>query len=534
MESAINKESHGGLAEQSISILCLEDNLLDRELTAAMVANAGIACAFTYAKTRAEVEAALGQKFDLIISDFSLPSYDGMSALAAARKAQPETPFIFLSGTIGEFRAVESLKNGATDYILKDRRERLVPAIERAIKEKREQSERRQLEEKLRQAQKMEAIGQLAGGVAHDFNNLLAVIQGNAELASMTVDKGDMRSHEFLTQIIEASRRAANLTRQLLAFSRQQHVRLETANLRDLIANLMKMLNRIIGEDIRLECQCEGRPCVRADVGMIEQVVLNLVVNSRDAMPSGGHLQISTRTVRVDEAFVAAHPEARTGEFVCLRVADTGAGIAPANLAKIFEPFFTTKEVGKGTGLGLATVYGIVNQHQGWVGVTSEIGKGTVFEIFLPALPVPEAPAQSPPSVSPIRGGGETILLVEDDDAVRLVTRQVLEGFGYRIVEAASGHKALDMWPKLEAPIHLLVTDMVMPDGVSGRQLVDQLRQSAPKLTAIFLSGYSFSAIGDDSDFLRRPNNHFIQKPYDTRTLADVIRKCLDAPHSRS
>lgn len=249
-------------------VLFLEDNPADRLLVEALLSAEEIPCEFTYAKTREEFEGALQSIYDLIISDFTLPAYDGMTALAKAQKIQPETPFIFVSGTIGEDRAIESLKNGATDYVLKDRRDRLVSAVQRALREGQERVERKKLEEQLRQAQKMEAIGQLAGGVAHDFNNLLAVIQGNAELAALTVDKADMRTREFLKQVTDASQRAANLTRQLLAFSRQQTVRPETLNLKSLIANLTKMLNRIIGEHIQLVCRCEGESFVQADAGM--------------------------------------------------------------------------------------------------------------------------------------------------------------------------------------------------------------------------------------------------------------------------
>src|SRR6185437_10442984 len=278
---------------------------------------------------------------------------------------------------------------GATDYVLKDRRDRLVSAIQRALHDGQERAERKQLEEQLRQSQKMEAIGQLAGGVAHDFNNLLAVIQGNAELALMKGAELSDQTREFLKQITDASGRAAKLTRQLLAFGRKHTIRLESLNLSDVIGNLSKMLNRIIGEDIRLRCSYEGLSFVRADAGMIEQVILNLIVNARDAMPNGGQLLVSTKMVSIDELYAQLHSEARVGQFVRLSVADTGIGIPAENLARIFEPFFTTKEVGKGTGLGLATVFGIVKQHQGWVNVSSRVGEGTTFDIFLPATEAP-------------------------------------------------------------------------------------------------------------------------------------------------
>ncbi|HTB85088.1 MAG TPA: response regulator [Candidatus Sulfotelmatobacter sp.] len=527
MDTFSNQAEKEGL-RKPYRILCLEDNLNDRTLLASTLLAEGIACDFAYAQTRQEFESALGlPAFDLIISDFTLPGYDGMSALARARTLQAETPFIFVSGTIGEDRAIESLKNGATDYVLKDRRDRLVSAVQRALREGRERAERKKLEEQLRQAQKMEAIGQLAGGVAHDFNNLLAVIQGNAELALMESGlDGPLR--EYLTQITGASGRAANLTRQLLAFGRKHAMRPQPLNLNSLVGNLTRMLKRIIGEDVRLECQYDGQPFVHADPGMIEQVILNLVVNARDAMPNGGQLVVSTRTVHLDETITTPHPEVRSGEFACLSVSDTGTGITPENLAHIFEPFFTTKEIGKGTGLGLATVYGVVKQHDGWVDVSSRVNEGTTFEIFLPAI---QPPAGTPPpahSQAKRRGGTERILLVEDDEAVRLMTRLTLERHGYRIIEACSGRKALEMWHAGPLEIDLLLTDIVMPEGIDGRRLAELLREQTPALKVVFVSGYSLNVISKDTEFFKRRNNYFLQKPYPAHVLIETVRHCLD------
>jgi len=510
-------------------ILCLEDSPSDRELLAALLEEEGIPCGFVFAATQKEFESALEQQpYDLIISDFTLPAYDGMSALALAQKTNSDIPFIFVSGTIGEERAIESLKNGATDYVLKDRRDRLVSSVQRALREGRDRAERKKLEEQLRQAQKMEAIGQLAGGVAHDFNNLLAVIQGNAELALLHLDNQDPKTAEFLNQITEASVRAANLTRQLLAFGRKHTMRLENLNLNDLIANLTKMLNRIIGEDIRLKCDYDGRPFVRADAGMLEQVILNLVVNSRDAMPQGGQLRLSTEIVTMEETNFQPYPETRDGHFICLKVSDTGTGIAPENIPHIFEPFFTTKAIGKGTGLGLATAYGIVNQHKGWMNVSSQLGVGTTFEIFLPVIPSPtNGTISAAPKATP-RRGSETIFLVEDDDAVRQMTRQTLETFGYHVIEAGSGRQALEVWQHNHAAVDLLLTDIVMPDGINGRRLAELLQMQTPELKAIFVSGYSLNVISKDTDFFTKNENSFLQKPYSPQTLVGAVRRCLD------
>jgi len=387
----------------------------------------------------------------------------------------------------------------------------------------------RKAQHQLRQSQKMEAIGQLAGGVAHDFNNVLAVIRGNAELLLMEPDLHTDGTEEFLKQITAASERAANLTRQLLAFGRKQVMQSRPLILNDVVADLTKMLRRIIGEHIDLQCSHPTQlPFVQADAGMIEQVLLNLSVNARDAMPRGGQLLITTDTASLDLAYVHDHPEARAGKFVCLTVTDTGTGIAPEHLPRIFEPFFTTKEIGKGTGLGLATVYGIVKQHQGWVEVSSQLGKGTTFRIFLPAIPTPASAGVTPTAGAGAREGAETILLVEDEDGVRMITRRVLESHGYRIIEATTAGKALEIWRSRAEEIALLLTDIVMPQGISGRDLAEQLRVQRPALKIIFMSGYSTDVMGTDADFFRRTKSYFLQKPFSSQDLLQTVRFCLD------
>lgn len=516
--------------KKRVCILCLEDCEDDRKLLEVILAREGLNCDFTHSASREEFEGALAQKtFDLIISDFSLPSYDGLSALAAARKVQEQTPFIFLSGTIGEDRAIESLESGATDYVLKDRKKRLVSAVRRALLESQERTERKKLENQLRHAQKMEAVGHLAGGIAHDFNNLLAVIQYNADLALLKENTLDSETRENISQISAAAEQASNLTRQLLAFSRKQAMRPAPVNLMDVISNLTKMLKRVIGERILLQC-AYGRyvPFVHADVGMMEQVLLNLVVNARDAMPDGGQLLISTKKLYVDSKYIPPESEAQAGEFICLRVRDTGCGIAPENLARIFEPFFTTKDVGKGTGLGLATVYGIVEQHGGWIRVSSRVGMGTVFRIFLPAIKSPTMKATLPEVEPVVRRGSERILLVEDDAALRLATRRLLVNFGYHVIEAASGGEALEIWRNLEPVIDLLITDVVVPGGITGSNLAGELRKHRPQLKVIFVSGYSLNEMGKDADLLRHENDYFLQKPYHTQDLMNLLPRCFD------
>jgi signal transduction histidine kinase/ActR/RegA family two-component response regulator len=389
-------------------------------------------------------------------------------------------------------------------------------------------TERDGLENQFRQAQKMEAVGQLAGGVAHDFNNLLTVISGHAELLLMPGPPGRDQG-ESLKQILAASDRAANLTRQLLAFSRKQVMQPQPLHLNEVIGNCTKMLRRIIGEDLYLQCNYEPRlPLIQADVGMIEQVLVNLVVNARDAMPAGGKLIISTETVCINGAYPKTHLEASAGDAVCLTISDTGTGIRPEILPRIFEPFFTTKETGKGTGLGLATVYGIVKQHQGWIEVASEPCKGTTFKIFLPptSSPGPVA-AAADPELKP-EGGTERILLVEDDETVRRLTRMMLEKFGYQVQEAASGRDALALCEHDVKQMDLLLTDIVMPHGVNGRELADSLRARRSDLKVIFMSGYSGDALNRDTEYLQRSHSHFLSKPCPWHKLVSTVRQCLD------
>ena len=406
-------------------------------------------------------------------------------------------------------------------------------ALERIrAQEARDESEARYRlsEAQLRQSQKMEAIGHLAGGVAHDFNNLLAVIRGNTELVLMNDGLFTTTASDCLKQVIGAADRAANLTRQLLAFGRKQMMQPEPLDLNEVISNFTKMLKRIISEDIQLQCNyATPLPSVQADVGMLEQVLVNLAVNARDAMPKGGQLLITTEPARLDAAYANTHPEARAGEFVCLSVTDTGTGIAPEHLPHIFEPFFTTKGVGKGTGLGLATVYGIIQQHQGWVEIASRLGAGSAFKIFLPAIASPPVSLSAPkPIEATPAGGSETILVVEDDDAVRSLTCRLLKKFGYHVKEAASGRQALELWQAHRAEIALLLTDMIMPERMSGRELVEQLQAERPDLKVIFLSGYSGETISHETGFLRRTRARFLQKPCHWHTLLHTLREALD------
>ena len=387
----------------------------------------------------------------------------------------------------------------------------------------------KQLEAQLRQAQKMEAIGQLAGGVSHDFNNLLAVMRGNAELLLVDPGQPSEETKDSLNQIVAATERAANLTRQLLTFGRKQALQVQSVNLNDVIVNLAKMLKRIIGEDIPLQCDYAPNPLfIHGDVGMIEQVLVNLVVNARDAMPHGGNVRLATERVSLDDDYAQAHPEARAGEFACLSVSDAGTGIASGVLPRIFEPFFTTKGPGKGTGLGLSIVYGIIKQHQGWIEVNNLPGAGTRFDILLPevAAPVPAADASEAKARMP--GGTEHVLLVEDDFAVAATTQRLLETFGYRVWKAESASEALEIWRAHASEVSLLLTDIVMPGSLTGRELAERLHQENPRLKVIFMSGYSADVAGGDTGFIGRIGGCFLQKPCASRTILETVRRCLD------
>jgi len=388
-------------------------------------------------------------------------------------------------------------------------------------------TERLNLEAQLRQSQKMESIGQLAAGVAHDFNNMLTVIQGHSGMmlarSSLPPELGDCAQAIYF-----AAERAAGLTRQLLMFSRKNVMQPKPLDLRKVVSNLSKMLKRLLGETVTLEFTAPPElPLVQADTGMIEQVIMNLAVNARDAMPNGGTLTISTNPVEMNDTYVQTHPEARLGAFVCLRVSDTGCGMDSATMSRIFEPFFTTKDVGKGTGLGLATVYGIIKQHDGWIEVNSELGRGTTFNVFFPASSAPvKAPPPDTTLTTPVRGGHETILVVEDEPVLRDMAHLILQDCGYQVLEAASGAEALQLWERQSDAINLVVTDVVMPGGMSGRELAVKLMAARPRLKIIFTSGYNVEET--NTDFFRRGGAIFLQKPYTRTDLAKSVREALD------
>jgi len=387
-------------------------------------------------------------------------------------------------------------------------------------------SERANLEGQLRQAQKMEAIGQLASGVAHDFNNLLTIIQGYTQLV-LTMQPQTGMAREALEKVTNATQRAAQLTGQLLTFSRKQIAKPRALDLNSVVTNVTGMLRPLLGENVRLKTNLAAAvPSLEGDAGMLEQVIVNLAVNARDAMPKGGDLILTTFVCEIDASYRHYQPLAQPGTFVCLQVSDSGFGMDAATLDRIFEPFFTTKGVGKGTGLGLATAYGIVKQHRGWIEVVSQVGVGTTFKVFLPAALASSISADVKSKSGGVRGGDELILVVEDEPALRELFISVLRGFGYRTVEAAHGKEAFDVWQRSERKPDMLLTDMMMPEGVTGWELAEKLRREMPTLKVVYTSGYSPELFGSNVKLNERSN--FLPKPFNPRTLAQTVRQCLD------
>jgi PAS domain S-box-containing protein len=402
-------------------------------------------------------------------------------------------------------------------------------SIEDITEQKHSEIERKHLEEQLRQSQKMEAIGQLAGGVAHDFNNLLTAINGYSSLALQRTNPEE-RIKNYLEEIRKAGERAANLTRQLLAFGRKQMLKPVALDLNEVVSEMNKMLRRLIGEDITLIVKlAPALKKIKADPGQIEQVLVNLVLNSRDAMPQGGHLTIETTNFDVDHEYSSKHLGVPPGSYVRLAVSDTGCGMDAETQARVFDPFFTTKDKGKGTGLGLSTVYGIVKQSGGSIWVYSEPGEGTTFEIYLPRLKVEVAPTEISVAETRAPRGSETILLVEDEEVVRGLAHQILEQAGYNVLDASGAEDAIRLCRARKEPIHLLLTDVVMPE-TSGKEIAHWLTSQQPATRVLFMSGYTDDAIVHRG--VVDSGVQFIQKPFTPVALARKVREVLDRKSS--
>lgn len=637
---------------RSIRLLLLEEDERDAEEILAELQAGGIAANTRVARSREECEQALGDaEFDAVISAFRLPGWDGLEALQMFRSRGYDLPFLLVTRMLGEEAAVECIKLGADDYVLKDRLARLPFAMKRALADHqlrmetnevraalqesetrfrelvensvygvfrvspegrllslngallrilacssqaeaqelnlardifrypdtfanllsacREQgvvqnaeaewrrrdgglisvrlhlrhgmalgkdemlqgsvedvTEIRALERQLRQAQKFETIGQMAGGIAHDFNNVLGAVLGWAELG-YDQSRELPSIAEYFTHIRQQAERAAGLTRELLAFARKQPLQPRALDLNKVVLGLMSLLEKVIGKDIEIKIgAAKELGSVKADPSQIEQVLMNLCINARDAMPDGGVLQIQTEMMELDDSFCHFYPGVEAGTYAVLTVGDTGIGMTNEVREHIFEPFFTTKEKGKGSGMGLATVYGIVRQHGGFIHVYSELGHGTLFHIYLPAMSnaAPEASAQKQPLQTRNLQGSETILIAEDHDSIREMVRQSLESLGYRVLAAADGQEALRL-AGLNKPA-LAILDLVMP-RLGGTATGLQLRTRFPGLPVLFTSGFSENA---DAAMSQVPGARYLQKPYSPTSLAVTLRDFLDRP----
>ena len=399
---------------------------------------------------------------------------------------------------------------------------------------KRAEEEKGKLQAQLFENQKMDAIGQLVGGIAHDFNNILGAIKGYGELAIMETDETNP-IYVDLQQIVSSTDRGAKLINQLLLFSQSHSVDIKSVDLNKLVDNLLKMLNRLIGENISIETKLSpDLPNIKADSGNIEQALLNMVINARDAMPNGGRITIKTENVSIDEKYCQLNPESRCGNFVCLSVTDTGTGMTKDVLAHIFEPFFTTKPQGKGTGLGLAVVYGIIKKHQGWVDVDSESKQGTVFKIYLPvsAEKTRAKPDTKTMTSSELKGKGERILVIEDDEGIREVVTNALDRMNYKVFSTSSGQEAREIFDRERGEFDLILSDIVLPD-INGIDLCDELVKKKEGLKVLLSSGYPDRDRGAGSNLIREWNLPFIAKPYNLETLFKTIREILN-PNPRT
>jgi len=508
----------------SLRALLIEDSENDCTLLVEVLRRGGYDVDYRRTCVSKDLATLLEQgPWDIIISDYSMPGFKGTEALAMVRE-KCDTPFIFFSGSIGEEVAVNALKAGAQDYILKDNPARLLPAIQRELREAELRRERNQMEQRVRQLEKFEALGKLAGGVAHDFNNVIGAIMGWAELgAERAVPNGP--EQKLFRNIREQSARAAALTRQLLAYARRQVLEPKSISMNQLVSEATPLLQRAIHEHIELKVAlASDLRITRADPSQIEQVLMNLCFNARDAMPDGGKLRIETRNIDLDAQYCEAHADAHPGRYIELSVSDSGEGIDPRHIERIFEPFFTTKEVGKGTGLGLATVMGVVKQHGGFIDVFSELGKGTAFHVYLPAVEGP-SDAVAHTDDTPVRGGTETILIAEDHEGMREMAREILEMLGYRLLIARDGEEAVRQFADNRAAISLVLLDVIMPN-LDGIAAYSKICAANPNVPVIFTSGYSDH--GPLLTSLANDGATVLQKPYSSKALARKVRELLD------
>ena len=517
---------------QKIQILIVEDNPNDAQLLVRELQHSEFDFDWHRVDTEAEYLSRLNPDLKLILSDYEMPQFSGLRALELL-KQQPalEIPFIIVSGTIGEEMAVTAMQQGAADYLLKDRLTRLGSAVRRALHEVEEHIERKRLEAQFIEAQKMEVVGQLAGGVAHDFNNVLAVIMGYSDLIVQDLGPGHPLQ-KYTEEIRLATKRAAGLTQQLLIFSRKQTVQAVVLDLNEVVESMEKMLRRLVDENVEMTV-VYGNPIgqIKADSGYVWQVLMNLVVNARDAMPNGGKLAIETSDATLGEDYAETHPDVTPGNYVMLSVRDTGIGMSEEVQARMFEAFYTTKPKGKGTGLGLVTCQTIVRQSGGHIDVSSELGKGTTFKIYFPRIEQPAPIAtHSLSQTGPVRRGTETLLVVEDEPSLRHLAEGVLKAQGYNVLTAPNGQDALRVARENQGPpIALVVTDVVMP-RMGGKVMAEWLKTTYPDLKILFTSGYTEDAIAHHG--VLDAGVEFLPKPYSPASLTRKVRELLDAPRA--
>ena len=514
-----------------LRVLFVEDNEDDARLLQRHLERGGYTVESFRVDTREDfTNAIVNAKWDVVISDHSMPHFSSNEALALLKAHDLDSPFIIVSGTIGEDMAVDAMRAGAHDYVLKNNLARLAPAIDRELGDaelrrqaREERAARKAIELQLQQAQKMEAVGRLAGGIAHDFNNLLTAILGFTGIALDKLHAGGPVKFE-LEQVKQAADRAARFTRQLLTFSRQQVLSPRQIEPGESIESMVPMLRQLLGEDVELSVGARATGKVRVDPGQFEQVVMNLAVNARDAMPNGGTLRLGTERVALGLTD-ATRLQVQPGEFICLTVTDSGLGMDDATRSRIFEPFFTTKPPGEGTGLGLSTVYGILKQSSGAIDVDTAISKGTTFQVYLPvtqaAVEAQPAPRREPRKVGQLEG---TVLVAEDEESVRTLVEHVLTTAGFRVHVAASGTEAAALANALEDPIDLLITDIIMP-GMIGPDLARLVLQKSPQTRLLYITGYAtHSAV--PAGFLQE-DDALLQKPFLPEQLLAKVQERL-------
>lgn len=518
--------------EIPLQILIVEDS---EDATAFLIRKLAQESSYKPVYERVETRESLNRALDkqdwgIIISDNSMPNFSALEVLETLRAKNLDIPVIIVSGVIEPEAAVAGMKAGASDYVMKSDLTRLIPAIERELREAKSRQEKRQTEDQLRQSQKMECVGRLSGGIAHDFNNLLTAILGYVNFLTVGPEKNYDWQND-VEEIRKAALRAASLTQQLLAFSRRQVLQSRIFDLNLEIADLERMLRRLVGEDIKWIASLTPKPCtIKTDSGHVHQVIMNLIVNARDAMPNGGKLNIKTEHVEFAEPHKEGDISIDPGTYVLLMISDTGTGMNDHVKAHLFEPFFTTKEMGKGTGLGLAVVYGIVKQSGGYIIVDSAPRQGTTFKIYFPKAEGPVSPKHMEPEIrrSSLKGAG-TILVVDDDQAVRNMIQRILRQYGYSMLEADSCEEALKFAQTHKGKLHLLLTDVVLPD-INGIELSRRMISLRPNTKILLISGYLDRDFGN---FNLDENIPFLHKPFTPETLARAVRETLNGygPH---